>query len=122
MVAIQNKTTRKSGQMGGTMAGKRRPEPVFRGGYSYMTSKGQVTITANLREALGLKAGDRVLMMLQDDGTLKLQRIKGIIEVIDSLPKRQGKGLSTREMGELTQKALARQAMKHDPAWRGSGL
>jgi bifunctional DNA-binding transcriptional regulator/antitoxin component of YhaV-PrlF toxin-antitoxin module len=65
----------------------RPPNPVVRCGVSTMTSKGQVTVTASLRKALGLKPRDRVLMTLQEDGTVKLQRIKSLQEVFDSAPK-----------------------------------
>ncbi len=92
--------------------------PVFRGGISYMTSKGQVTVSANLREALGLKTGDRVKMMLQDDGSVKLERIKEIAEVLASFPKFDGKPMTVREMEELAQEELARGAMKYDPKWQ----
>ncbi|WP_246580666.1 AbrB/MazE/SpoVT family DNA-binding domain-containing protein [Deinococcus aestuarii] len=37
-------------------------------GRTVLTSKGQVTIPANVREALGLGAGDQLLIELQEGG------------------------------------------------------
>lgn len=38
-----------------------------------VTSKGQVTIPASVREGLGLHAGDRVDFVRLDDGSFKLR-------------------------------------------------
>jgi AbrB family looped-hinge helix DNA binding protein len=37
-----------------------------------ITSKGQVTIPVEVREKLGLRAGDRIEFLLQKDGTFKV--------------------------------------------------
>lgn len=37
-----------------------------------VTSKGQMTIPSSVREALGVKTGDKVLFVHQDDGTVSL--------------------------------------------------
>jgi AbrB family looped-hinge helix DNA binding protein len=78
-----------------------------------MTSKGPVTITANLRESLGLKPGDRVLMMLQDDGTLRLRRLRPPEEFFGSM-KAEGVdvALQWRELEESAQEELARSAAR----------
>jgi AbrB family looped-hinge helix DNA binding protein len=51
-----------------------------------MTKKGQITINAGLRQALGLGPGDRVIMSLQPDNSIRIQRIMSLGELIESLP------------------------------------
>ena len=53
---------------------------------SRMTSKGQITITARLRHALGLKPGDEVLMISTPDKGIKLKRLPSWEEFMASLP------------------------------------
>lgn len=43
---------------------------------STMTSKGQVTVPADIRERLGIKAGDRLDFHLADSGTLTVVPVK----------------------------------------------
>jgi hypothetical protein len=57
-------------------------------------------------------------MMLQDDGTVKLRRIKELDEVLASFPKFVGPPMTVQEMEELAQEELARQAMKYDSRWK----
>jgi antitoxin PrlF len=40
---------------------------------STLSSKGQVTIPKEVREALGLSVGDRVLFVVRDDGVVELR-------------------------------------------------
>ena len=70
---------------------KLSPSPATRPSYrtmglSQMRQKGQVTIPANVRRAIGLKPGDQVMIRLQEDGSLKLERIMSFRELLDSLP------------------------------------
>ena len=37
-----------------------------------MTSKGQITVPKEVRDRLGLKPGDRVLFIVEDDGSARL--------------------------------------------------
>lgn len=41
-----------------------------------VTSKGQVTIPKNLRDHLGLRAGDQVDFVFADDGSVRLQPMR----------------------------------------------
>jgi antitoxin PrlF len=46
-----------------------------------LTSKGQITIPAALRRAMGLKAGGRVAFFEGEDGEFILRRVKSIMEL-----------------------------------------
>jgi AbrB family looped-hinge helix DNA binding protein len=54
-----------------------------------VTSKGQVTVPADIRERLGLKAGDRLDFHLADSGKLTVVATKrrSILESRESLPR-----------------------------------
>ena len=58
-----------------------------------MTSKGQITIPANIRKALRLSAGERVVFTQLDDGTVIMRAktrsildLKGLLQA-EGLPK-----------------------------------
>jgi len=55
---------------------------------STLTSKGQITLPAELRRRWGLKPGDRVDFTLQDDGRVVLRRWvrRSILEAREELP------------------------------------
>jgi len=55
---------------------------------STLTSKGQITLPAELRRRWGLKPGDRVDFTLEDDGRVVLRRWfrRSILEARDDLP------------------------------------
>jgi antitoxin PrlF len=55
---------------------------------STLTSKGQITLPAELRRRWGLKSGDRVDFTLEDDGRVVLRRWvrRSILEARDELP------------------------------------
>lgn len=55
---------------------------------STLTSKGQITLPAELRRRWGLKPGDRVDFTLEDDGRVVLRRWvrRSILEARDELP------------------------------------
>ncbi len=67
-------------------ARRARNRVLARTGVSQMTTKGQVTIAAALREAMGLEPGDRVRMTLTQHGTLKLEKARTWEEIARSLP------------------------------------
>ena len=55
--------------------------------YTRLSSKGQVVLPKSVREALGLKAGDELLVRVED-GTLRLipKKKQSLSEVLDRLP------------------------------------
>ena len=69
--------------------------------YTRLSSKGQVVLPKSVREALGLKAGDELLVQVED-GTLRLipKRKQSLSEVLDRLPGHAPK-VSYKESEEL---------------------
>jgi len=56
-----------------------------------VTSKGQITIPADIRKALGLKTGERVVFTHMDDGTTVMRsKTRSILELKGMLKPRQG--------------------------------
>jgi len=58
---------------------------------STLTSKGQITIPAEIRAALGLNAGERVVFTQLDDGTTvmraktrSISELRGLLKTTDS--------------------------------------
>jgi AbrB family looped-hinge helix DNA binding protein len=68
-----------------------------------VTSKGQVTVPADIRERLGLKAGDRLDFHLTDSGKLTVVATKrrSILESRDGLPRLTlGRPLTQRDIDD----------------------
>ncbi len=69
-----------------------------------VTSKGQVTIPVELRRAIGVGEGDRLLFELEPDGTVQLRparypTIASLAGCLGKLP--DGRTLRDEEMGEV---------------------
>jgi AbrB family looped-hinge helix DNA binding protein len=57
-----------------------------------MTSKGQVTIPADIRKALGLSAGERVVFTRLEDGTTVMRaKTRSILDLKAMLKSKRGK-------------------------------
>ncbi len=57
-----------------------------------MTSKGQITVPKDVRLKLNLKPGDRVLFVVEDDGTARLRAVNKDISSLRGIlppPKRK---------------------------------
>lgn len=65
-----------------------------------ITSKGQVTIPADIRKALGLSAGERVVFTRLDDGTTVMRaKSRSILELKGMLkPVRGGRKVPVEDM------------------------
>jgi AbrB family looped-hinge helix DNA binding protein len=50
-----------------------------------LTSKGQITIPAGVREALGLAPGDKLAFLESDKGEFRLRRVGSIMEMYGCL-------------------------------------
>jgi antitoxin PrlF len=58
-----------------------------------MTSKGQITVPKDVRLKLNLKPGDRVLFIIEDDGTARVRAVNKDISSLRGIlppPKRNG--------------------------------
>jgi antitoxin PrlF len=67
---------------------------------SAITSKGRVTIPKEIREHLGLKAGDRVKFFLHPNGSVVLLPVRPIRVLRGMLKSRRRRAVSIEEMNE----------------------
>ena len=83
---------------------------------STITSKGQTTLPKRVREALGVKPGDKVRYFLDGSGGVRVLRVKSLDEVAGCLSKYyDGPPVSIEEMDEGIADYLAE---KHGPVRR----
>ncbi len=73
-----------------------------------LTSKGQITIPKEVREALGLRTGDRLAFRLQQDGTVVVEA-----ETVDLMSLRGAvrtavRGVTVEAMKEVVRRAGGR--------------
>lgn len=64
-----------------------------------LTSKGQTTIPKQVRDALGMKAGDRITFTLLPDGVVLMRvKNKSVMNVAGSLRKQGRKALTIAQL------------------------
>jgi AbrB family looped-hinge helix DNA binding protein len=63
-----------------------------------VTSKGQITIPAEIRSAMGLKAQDRVVFTLMPDGTTVMRAKSKSIKSLKGMLKNPGRRVPVRDM------------------------
>lgn len=75
-----------------------------------ITSKGQITVPKEIREALGVRPGDRLAFRSREDGsvvveaeTVDLMTLRGTLK-----PKRKHKGVTVEAMNEAIRRAAGR--------------
>ena len=73
-----------------------------------LTSKGQITIPKEVREALGVQTGDRLAFRIRDDGTVLVEP-----ETVDLMSLRGSvrtvvKGVTIRSMDEAIRRSRGR--------------
>lgn len=71
-----------------------------------MTRKGQVTVPAEIRRALGLKRGDKVVFVLDGDH-VSLARTGSVVERTAGIIKSRGRAPTERELKESAEQAIA---------------
>jgi antitoxin PrlF len=71
-----------------------------------LTSKGQVTIPKEVREALHLDAGDRVQFFIREDGVVELRPQTVDLKDLYGLLEYEGEAVSVEEMNEAIGKAV----------------
>jgi AbrB family looped-hinge helix DNA binding protein len=74
-----------------------------------MTSKGQVTIPKDIRDALRLKAGDKLDFQVQPDGSYRIVPRKVDILSVFGMLKNNGIHVTVEEMNEAIRKGGTRQ-------------
>ena len=75
---------------------------------STVSSKGQVTIPKQVREALGVDAGDRVLFVVRDDGVVELRpETVDLLDLVGILEPPNGTHVTVEEMNEGVRRAVA---------------
>ena len=62
-----------------------------------VTSKGQITLPAEVRDALGVKPGDRVAFLPGPDGEFRIRRAGSILDLAGCVPY-EGPPVSVEEM------------------------
>ena len=79
-----------------------------------MTSKGQITLPKDIRDRLGLKQGDRVRFIVEDDGRVRLLPAKRDVSELFGILPRPRRALSIEEMDDIVQTAVALHVLGHD--------
>ena len=79
-----------------------------------VTSKGQITIPAEVREDLGLRAGDRVSFIKGENGEYILKSKTGSIQDVKGMWKWTGKPATIDEMNDVIAKGWAGQLTFED--------
>jgi AbrB family looped-hinge helix DNA binding protein len=79
-----------------------------------MTSKGQITLPKEIRTKLGLRQGDRVRFVIEDDGRVRLLPAKRDISELVGIVPAPKRSLSLDEMDEAVKLAVARHVVGHD--------
>jgi AbrB family looped-hinge helix DNA binding protein len=65
-----------------------------------VTSKGQITIPIEVREELGLKTGDRIEFVRNEDGRYFIEPKKGSVVNLRGIFKWTGRPITVEEMNE----------------------
>lgn len=71
-----------------------------------LTRKGQITVPAEMRRALGLKEGDRVVVTLKGN-EVRVARIGSVVEQTAGMIKGRGRAPTERELKEFAEEAIA---------------
>ncbi len=79
-----------------------------------VTSKGQITLPKDIRDRLGLRKGDRVRFVVDDDGRVRLLPAKRDISALVGILPRPSRARSTREMDEGIAKHVIEKFKRHD--------
>ncbi len=76
---------------------------------STLTSKGQITLPKEIRDLLGLRAGDRIRFRAAADGTVVLEPETGcLLDLFGALSPPGGRHLTVEEMNEAIRHAASR--------------
>ncbi|MGB3556888.1 MAG: type II toxin-antitoxin system PrlF family antitoxin [Jannaschia sp.] len=79
---------------------------------STVTQRGQTTLPAQVRAALGLKPGDRLRYLVLDDGEVRLLRTRPVSDLQGVLKRPNQASVTEAEM----QRAIGQGASDEDPS------
>lgn len=82
---------------------------------SVVTRKGQVTVPAEIREALGIKEGDKVAFVVEDD-RIELRRRGSVVEATAGVFKGRGPVRTAEELREEAERAIAETTVERSGA------
>ncbi len=71
-----------------------------------LTRKGQITVPAEMRRALGLKEGDKVVVTLEGD-EVRVARFGSVVERTAGIIKSRGRAPTERELKDSAEQAIA---------------
>ncbi len=75
---------------------------------STISSKGQVTIPKEIRNALRVDSGDRVLFVVREDGVVELRpQTVDLLDLVGILEPQDGRHVSVAEMKAAVERAAA---------------
>jgi antitoxin PrlF len=75
---------------------------------STVSSKGQVTIPKEVRDALRVEAGDRVVFVLREGGVVELRPASvDLLDLVGVLEPEAGRHVTTEQMNEGVARAVA---------------
>lgn len=83
--------------------------------FSVVTRKGQITIPAEFRRALGLHEGDRVALVI-DQHEVRLLRSGSVVERTAGVFKSHKPALSAKQLREAAEQAFADEAVTRSGA------
>lgn len=75
-----------------------------------LTSKGQITLPIEVRQALGLRAGSRVSFVQQPDGSYELIAATGSVRALRGLLTRRRETVTVEQMQEAVADGAAQRA------------
>jgi AbrB family looped-hinge helix DNA binding protein len=78
-----------------------------------LTSKGQITIPAPVREALGIKSGEKVVFLETENGEFRIRRVGSIMDLYGCLA---GSGVDLPKTNAELNDLLAEYAAEADDA------
>ncbi len=75
---------------------------------STVSSKGQVTIPKEVREALQVEGGDRVLFIVRENGVVELRpETVDLLDLVGILEPPDGRHVTIEDMNEGVERAIA---------------
>jgi antitoxin PrlF len=81
-----------------------------------VTSKGQVTLPVELRDRLGIEAGDRVVFVEQADGTFALRVRSGTLASLRGILHGKVEAPSDAQLDEWIDAARSRATLRRKPS------